>query len=96
MKFQKTSLKSREALNTICDLLEKYQFQVELLPTEAEQYFGKPKANTLKQGNWKPLKTDVSRIPTSKSPSPDTDRPARLRRAKAKAKELLAYAKRQR
>ncbi len=94
--YWEMSFESREALNTICDLLEKYQFQVELLPTEAEQYFGKPKANTLKQGNWKPLKTDVSRIPTSKSPSPDTDRPARLRRAKAKAKELLAYAKRQR
>lgn len=79
-----------EQFDNVCNLLEKYQFQVELSPNEAQKYFGK-QDNTLKQGNWKPLKTDVSRIPTT-STQTDDKRNLRLAKAVLKAKELLKYA----
>lgn len=75
----------------ICEILDMYQFQVELTPREAEQYFGHKK-DTLKQGNWKPLKTDLNNIPKSE-PKPQKDRKRALALLQlAKAKLALAKA----
>ncbi|MBO4601624.1 MAG: strawberry notch C-terminal domain-containing protein [Salinivirgaceae bacterium] len=87
----------RDRFDAVCELLEKYQFQVELQPIEAERYFGK-QTHTLKQGNWKPLKTDPANIPaTGENGSAQYNngkRTLQLAKAKEKARQLLKYAQR--
>ena len=85
---------NKKAFANACNLLDKYQFQVELSPAAAEQYFGKTK-NTLKQGNWKPLTTNPANIPAS-APQPKAAEPqptAKPDMKRAKALLMLAKAK---
>ena len=94
MSFYGNESENKKAFNEVCELLEKYQFQVELSPAAAEQYFGKTK-NTLKQGNWKPLTTNPANIPAS-APQPKAAEPqpaAKPDRKRAQALLLLAKAK---
>ena len=48
----------------LLDLLEEYNFSVEFFPTEAQLYFGDRGNDALKKGDWPPLPTDPSNIPT--------------------------------
>lgn len=55
-------------LDDVFMLLEKYNFKVELYPSEAQRIFGDKNNDTLKHGNWKPLEVDYNIIPKSVSP----------------------------
>ena len=96
MSFYGNESENKKAFNEVCELLEKYQFQVELSPAAAEQCFGKTK-NTLKQGNWKPLTTNPANIPQPKTAEPQPAAKPDMKRAKAllmlaKAKIKIAQA----
>ncbi len=58
---------SNRKLEDVFMLLEKYNFKVELYPSEAQRIFGNKDNDTLKHGNWKPLEVDYSLIPKSYS-----------------------------
>ena len=79
--YELTSDDSRNLVKLI-DLLEKYQFQVELLPSQVEKIF--PQSTELKEGYWIPLKVDKSKIPTgNKQPNSSDSADTKRKRALA-------------
>jgi hypothetical protein len=73
---------SKDQLHEVCVLLDKYQFQVELLPSQAEQYFGK-QTNAMKKGSWKKLSVDYAKIPKSAAPQKSSGSDDKRKKAKA-------------
>lgn len=53
-------------LDKLITLLSKYNFKVELYPSEAQAMFGNKNEDVLKHGNWKPLTVDYDLIPKDK------------------------------
>lgn len=73
---------SKDQLHEVCVLLDKYQFQVELLPSQAEQYFGK-QTNAMKKGSWKKLSVDYAKIPKSAAAQKSSGSDDKRKKAKA-------------